>query len=112
MDGRHARAVLGVVEHASADDIRSAFRRRALATHPDRGGDRTSFEMVVLAFETLQHVTMAAPRRSVMAPAARPGAGDTAPVPLRPRFDAFDCPRRARPARQFADALQVAMARR
>jgi hypothetical protein len=106
MDGRHARIVLGVPEHASADDIRSAFRRRALATHPDRGGNRTAFELVVLAFETLQQVTVAKP---VPSKASAPPAPEH--PPLHPRFSAFDCPRRARPARQFADVLQVAIAR-
>ena len=102
MDGRHARAVLGVAEHASADDIRRAFRLRALTTHPDRGGDRTAFELMVLAFETLQQVTVT------------PGIARSAPeppVPLHPRFSAYDCPRGARPVRQFEDALRVAMAR-
>jgi hypothetical protein len=104
MDGRHARAVLGVPEHASADDIRRAFRRRALVTHPDRGGDRTTFELLVLAFETLQHVTITtpAPRTFANAPVAAPRA----------RFSSYDCTRPPRAARQFADALAVAMARR
>jgi hypothetical protein len=104
MDGRHARVVLGVAEHASADDIRRAFRQRALVTHPDRGGDRTSFELVVLAFETLQHVTISAPvTRRVPEPAMAPVA--------RPRFSAYDSTRMP-PVRQFADVLRVALARR
>ncbi|MCU1429771.1 MAG: Hypoxia up-regulated protein 1 [Actinomycetia bacterium] len=103
MDGRTARTVLGVAEHASGDDIRGAFRRRALATHPDRGGDRTSFELIVLAFETLQHVTLTQRRRSVASP--------TAAAPTQGGFSAYDSPRRAQPQRQFADALSVAMAR-
>jgi hypothetical protein len=106
MDGRHARAVLGVPEHASADDIRRAFRQRALVTHPDRGGDRTAFELVVLAFETLQHVT-------VSTPVALPpyiNTATAAPVE-RPRFSMHDCTR-VPPVRQFADVLRVALARR
>jgi hypothetical protein len=108
MDGRHARAVLGVAEHASADDIRGAFRRRALSTHPDRGGDRTAFELVVLAFETLQHVDVTSARREITT--RNVVLFDTAP-PVRPRFSAHDCARRAAPKRQFSDALRVAMAR-
>jgi hypothetical protein len=103
MDGLHARAVLGVPAHATTDEIRQAFRRRALATHPDRGGDRTTFELVVLAFQTLQHVT------SVPPISARPTVEP--PVPLHPRFSAYDSPRPAPPARQFEDVLRVAMAR-
>src|SRR5689334_24976352 len=99
MDGRHARAVLGVPAHATADDIRRAFRRRALTTHPDRGGDRTAFELVVLAFETLQQVTVTpCIARSTIEPSA----------PLHPRFCAYDSPARPRPARHFEDALRVA----
>jgi hypothetical protein len=110
MDGRHARAVLGVPEHASADDIRRAFRQRALVTHPDRGGDRTAFELAVLAFETLQHVTVSTPvarRANPFAPMTTPAATPAA----RPRFSMYDCTR-VTPVRQFADVLRVALARR
>jgi hypothetical protein len=103
MDGRHARAVLGVPAHATTDEIRQAFRRRALATHPDRGGDRTTFELVVLAFQTLQHVT------SVPPISARPSVEP--PVPLHPRFSAYDSPRPAQPVRRFEDVLRVAVQR-
>ncbi len=97
MDGRHARSLLGVCEQASFEDIRSAFRARVLATHPDRGGDRTAFELIVLAFETLQHIDVRpAPRMRDL-----PGA--------RPRFSAYDSPARRRPERTFADALQAAL---
>ncbi|MDZ4826273.1 MAG: J domain-containing protein [Actinomycetota bacterium] len=99
MDGRHARSLLGVCEHASFDDIRRAFRARVLATHPDLGGDRTAFELIVLAFETLQHVDIRpAPRMRDL-----PG--------VRPRFSAYDSSVRHRPERQFADALRAAMER-
>jgi hypothetical protein len=103
MDGRHARAVLGVSAQATADDIRRAFRHRALATHPDRGGNRTAFEMVVLAFETLQHVTVTPPISS--RPRVEPAA------PLHPRFSAYDCRRAPRPVRQFDDVLRAAVSR-
>ena len=102
MDGRHARAVLGVPAHATADDIRRAFRQRALATHPDRGGDRTTFELVVLAFETLQHVTITPPPRKTAVESA---------TPLHPRFSAYDTPRAARAPRRFDDVLRAAIAR-
>lgn len=35
--------VLGVGPHATIDEIRTAFRQRALVTHPDRGGDPDAF---------------------------------------------------------------------
>ncbi len=42
-------AILGLPKSASPDDIRRAFRRLALETHPDRGGDATSFIRVTWA---------------------------------------------------------------
>jgi hypothetical protein len=106
MDGRRARALLGVAEHAGPEEIRRAFRTRALATHPDRGGDRTLFELTVLAFETLQHVDILPPPRAPDAgdePHGLPGA--------RPRVDAYDSPARPQPVRCFDDVLRAAMAR-
>jgi len=43
---RLSRASLGV-------DVRHAYRKRALETHPDKGGSADAFRQVVLAFETL-----------------------------------------------------------
>jgi hypothetical protein len=100
MDGRRARFVLGVDNDASTDEIRRAFRSRALVTHPDRGGDRVSFELVVLAFETLQHVDVARP---VPARPMLPGA--------RPRVDVYDSAPRKRAHRPFGDVLRAEMAR-
>jgi hypothetical protein len=100
MDGRRARIVLGVGNDASDDEIRRAFRAHALASHPDRGGDRVAFELVVLAFETLQHVdgSHGLPARPML-----PGA--------RPRVEVYDSPVRRRPRRCFDDVLQSALAR-
>ena len=56
MDARRARIVLGVDNDAGPDEIRRAFRMLALDSHPDRGGDRVTFELVRLAFETLRRV--------------------------------------------------------
>ncbi|TKD08538.1 J domain-containing protein [Polyangium fumosum] len=41
--------VLGLPKTASPDDIRRAFRRRALETHPDRGGNAAAFIRVTWA---------------------------------------------------------------
>jgi hypothetical protein len=92
--------VLGVGNDASDDEIRRAFRAHALVSHPDRGGDRVAFELVVLAFETLQHVDVShrLPARPML-----PGA--------RPRVDVYDAPVRRRPRRCFDDVLQSALAR-
>jgi len=45
--------VLGVPRTATAAEIHAAYRRRALATHPDKGGDPKDFRRVKLAFEEL-----------------------------------------------------------
>jgi len=100
MDGRRARALLGVGVNASPEEIRRAFRTKALATHPDRGGDRVTFELIVLAFGTLQHVDVARP---LPIRPALPGA--------RPRVDVYDSSYRCQPKRAFADVLRAELER-
>jgi len=39
-------AVLGVDRKATADEIRKAYKRRSLETHPDRGGTKEEFQAV------------------------------------------------------------------
>lgn len=46
-------AVLGVAKDAGVNEIRKAFRRKALKTHPDQGGDEESFRKLKEAFEYL-----------------------------------------------------------
>lgn len=46
-------AVLAIDPSASPQDVRFAFKRRALAVHPDKGGSKEAFQQVLLAFETL-----------------------------------------------------------
>jgi len=43
--------VLGVDRHASAEELRRAYRRRQRETHPDLGGDAAEFHAVQLAWE-------------------------------------------------------------
>ncbi len=45
--------VLGIQSSASPEEIRVAFKRGALATHPDKGGSATGFQQAMAAFETL-----------------------------------------------------------
>jgi hypothetical protein len=45
---------LGITARATADDLKRAFRQRALATHPDRGGDPEAFRQVHRAFKEAQ----------------------------------------------------------
>jgi molecular chaperone DnaJ len=46
--------VLGVGKSASPDEIKKAFRRAAVAHHPDRGGDEEKFKEVNEAYEVLK----------------------------------------------------------
>ncbi len=45
---------LGITARATAEDLKRAFRQRALATHPDRGGDAEAFRQVQSAFKEAQ----------------------------------------------------------
>lgn len=46
-------AELGLEPAAGTADIRTAFRRAALAAHPDKGGSDEGFHAITLAFEVL-----------------------------------------------------------
>jgi hypothetical protein len=43
--------ILGTTPHASATDLKRAFHKRALATHPDHGGDPAAFRDVQRAYK-------------------------------------------------------------
>ncbi len=102
MDGRRARALLGVSEHTTPHEIRRAFRAGALVAHPDHGGTSRAFADLVNAMDTL-----------AATPAVTP---DVMPVrhlslvPAHPRFDVYDSAPRPRIARSFEDVLQSAVA--
>jgi curved DNA-binding protein CbpA len=48
-------SILQVRPSATLREIKAAFRRLALETHPDRGGDAAAFARVAEAFEVLRH---------------------------------------------------------
>jgi len=59
-----AHAVLGVEAGASSVEIRAAYKKRALATHPDQGGSDEAFRAVQRAYEKLSGTHGRARRRS------------------------------------------------
>ena len=55
---------LGITARATTDELKRAFRQRALATHPDRGGDAEAFRQVQRAFKEAQRrIARRRPRR-------------------------------------------------
>ena len=45
--------ILGVDKKTSDDDIKKAYKKLALKTHPDKGGDPEKFQKIAEAYETL-----------------------------------------------------------
>jgi hypothetical protein len=77
-----ARAELGVSGRAGADDVRRAFKKLALAHHPDRAGPSATprFRRILLAYEILSG--QRAPslgERPVAQPGPKPGRDKRAP---------------------------------
>ncbi|MDQ3159071.1 MAG: molecular chaperone DnaJ [bacterium] len=54
MSKRDYYEVLGVGKTASADEIKKAFRKKAVEHHPDKGGDEAKFKEVNEAYEVLK----------------------------------------------------------
>ena len=45
--------LLGVSKSATTDEIKKAFKKKALREHPDKGGDPEIFKEVTVAYDTL-----------------------------------------------------------
>jgi DnaJ family protein A protein 2 len=45
--------ILGISKNASADEIKTAYKKLALKNHPDRGGDKDTFQKIQRAYEVL-----------------------------------------------------------
>lgn len=54
MSKRDYYEVLGVSKSASADELKKAFRRKAIEHHPDKGGDEAKFKEINEAYEVLK----------------------------------------------------------
>jgi len=55
-------SVLGVSRDVTPEELKAAYRRRALETHPDHGGDEEAFRRVLRAYEEAKR-RIARPRR-------------------------------------------------
>ncbi len=55
MSKRDYYEVLGIGQNASPDEIKKAFRKKAIEYHPDRGGDETKFKEANEAYEVLSN---------------------------------------------------------
>ena len=53
IDNKKLYEVLGVDQKATQDEIKKAFRKLAIQTHPDKGGDPEKFKEVNAAYEVL-----------------------------------------------------------
>ena len=106
MDGRRARKLLGVARDASPDELRRAFRARALATHPDQGGSTLAFLEVQTAYDVLRSEPVTQPA-SITVPRA---SSVTQVRRERVRVDVYDSTR-PRARRDFADVLRAATTR-
>ena len=45
--------LLGVEKNADTDQIKKAYRKKAMQHHPDRGGDEETFKEISRAYEVL-----------------------------------------------------------
>lgn len=52
---REPREVLGLHKDYTDEDLKAAYRRKALEHHPDRGGDPGRYKEVHAAYERLKH---------------------------------------------------------
>ena len=96
--------LLGVSSHATPDELRQAFRRHALSTHPDRGGDAARFDETVVAFRALSE---SAPLVALHSTSPTAPADHTS-------FDAYDssAPSTDRPPKpSFSEVLERIAAR-
>eukprot|EP00929_Paragymnodinium_shiwhaense_P047283 TRINITY_DN23979_c0_g1_i1.p2 TRINITY_DN23979_c0_g1~~TRINITY_DN23979_c0_g1_i1.p2 ORF type:complete len:200 (-),score=38.58 TRINITY_DN23979_c0_g1_i1:619-1218(-) len=63
---------LGVDSTASVSEIKKAFRRRALAVHPDKGGSDAAFHEIVVAFEQALAAGAGHDEKDILGSAASP----------------------------------------
>jgi hypothetical protein len=59
-----AWAALGLAPGAPSSEVKRAYRKRALETHPDQGGDAEAFQIVQRAYEKLTAPRRIGPRKA------------------------------------------------
>ena len=83
-------ACIGVTHDATADELRRAYRKVSLASHPDKpGGSEEAFSRVSAAYKVLDTPLVLACRRPTRSPTCKPG---TPAVNLAPDAVFASCP--------------------
>ncbi len=107
MDGSNARVQLGLAPSASRHDVKKAYRRLAKQHHPDRGGNRQSFESLRRAAEAAMAASdPARPSHRYLEASRLALVEATRSVGPRNELDAM---RRRRAQRSFAEELAAAL---
>ena len=44
---------IGVSENATQEEIKKAYKKKAIQHHPDKGGDEEMFKKISVAFDTI-----------------------------------------------------------
>ena len=78
MSKRDYYEVLGVNKSASADEIKKAFRRKAIEHHPDKGGEEAKFKEVTMGTIEVSQQVIGEPSTKVILQATAI-EGDTLP---------------------------------
>lgn len=113
MDGtRPTHTMLGLGDGSPVSEVKRAFRARAFACHPDRGGDPAQFRQLVREYRAARRTARPVPRPPRAHPFLTPdrliGSASVVPAPTPRRRPA---PRPGTPTLAFADVLAAAIAR-
>ena len=85
-------AALGIQSTADASDIRKAYKKRALQTHPDKGGDEEEFKRVGAAYAVLSDAEKRRDYDEMRTDGLRQGERDQTVYQCRGFNSAFDAP--------------------
>jgi DnaJ family protein A protein 2 len=55
VDNSRLYDLIGVPKTATSDEIKKAFRKKAIREHPDKGGDAEKFKDLTVAYEILMN---------------------------------------------------------